>query len=67
MINDMWKLTNLPKNRKSIQLKKVFRTKMDVSSVIVRYKVQLVAKEYCQAVKVNSNEIFAPTAKFITI
>jgi hypothetical protein len=67
MANGTWELSTLPKGRKSIGCKWMFRTKHDASDNIIRYKARLVVKGYSQVARVVFSETFAPVAKFITI
>ena len=58
MANGTWELTNNPKDRKIVGCKWVFRTKKDALSEIIRYRMQLIAMEYFQVARVDSNETF---------
>ena len=67
LANGTWELTSLPKDRKAVGCKWVFKTKRDASGEIVRHKARLVARGFSQVQGVDFNETFAPVAKFTTI
>ena len=67
MTNGTWELAPLPKGRKSVGCKWVFRTKKDATGEVVRHKARLVAKGFLQVAGVDFHETFAPVAKFNTI
>jgi hypothetical protein len=67
MANGTWELTPLPKGRKSVGCKWVFRTKKDALGDVIRHKARLVAKGFSQVAGVDFLETFAPVAKFNTI
>src|SRR5579875_2010750 len=67
MANGTWKLAPLPKDRKSVGCKWVFKTKKDALGNVMRYKARLVARGFSQVEGVDFNETFAPVAKFSTI
>ena len=67
MANNTWELTMLPKGRKNVRCKWMFRTKKDALCKIVRYKTLLIANRYSQVAGLNFNETLAPVAQFITI
>ena len=48
MENKTWELVKLPKGRKAVSCKWVFRVKYDKHGKIDRYKARLVAKGYSQ-------------------
>ena len=48
MANGTWELAPLPKGRKSVGCKWVFRTKRDAQGNVVRYKARLVARGFSQ-------------------
>lgn len=64
---NMWELSNLPKDHKSIECKWMVRTKNNALREIVRYKMRLVARRYFQVVGVDYNRTFTPMAKLMTI
>ncbi len=57
----------LPKGRKSISCKWVFKIKHGVDGEVERYKARLVARGFTQTFGVDYKEIFAPVAKFVSI
>ncbi|CAI7835185.1 unnamed protein product [Closterium sp. NIES-54] len=64
---DTWELVELPKGRKAITSKWLFKIKSDADGKIERYKSRLVAKGYQQKEKVDYKELFAPVVKPTTL
>ncbi|CAI7924021.1 unnamed protein product [Closterium sp. NIES-53] len=65
--NGTWELVELPKGRKAITSKWLFKIKSDADGKIKRYKSRLVAKGYQQKEKVDYKELFAPVVKPTTL
>ena len=65
--NATWKLTELPKGRKAIGSKWVFKTKRDENGTIVRHKARLVAQGFSQRFGVDHYEVFAPVVRSTTL
>ncbi|KAI3523596.1 hypothetical protein L1887_01838 [Cichorium endivia] len=65
--NKTWRLVELPKNRKAIGLKWVFKVKRDPNGEIVKHKARIVAKGYVQKQGVDYDEVFAPVARIETV
>lgn len=64
--NSTWKLAKLPKGRKPVHNKWVFRIKLDSEGKVERYKARLVAKGFSQTKGFDYNETYAPVAKLTT-
>ncbi|CAI7807316.1 unnamed protein product [Closterium sp. NIES-53] len=65
--NGTWELVELPKGRKAITSKWLFKIKSDADGKIERYKSRLVAKGYQQKERVDYKELFAPVVKPTTL
>jgi hypothetical protein len=67
VVNNTWSLVQLPKGRKPIFCKWVFKIKHGVDGEVERYKAKLVARGFTQTFRVDYNETFAPIAKKVNI
>ena len=67
MVNDTWDLIPLPKGRKLVRCKWVYRTKYASDGSVERLKRRLVAKGFSQVEGIEYNETFAPVAKINSI
>ena len=61
--NKTYRLVQLPKGRKSIGSKWVYKTKRDTEGAIARYKARLVAQGFRQVEGLDFHETFAPVAR----
>ena len=61
--NKVWTLETLPKGRKAIGCKWVFKKK-DVPGGSIRYRARLVAKGYAQVAGLDFTDTFAPVLKY---
>jgi hypothetical protein len=59
-----WDLVELPKDRKVVGCKWVYKLKKGVDGKIERYKAILVAKGYSQMEGIYFHEIFSPVTSF---
>jgi hypothetical protein len=65
--NEKWDLLELPKGRKLINNKWVFKKKLNTTGQVEKFKSQLVTKGYSQVEGVNFGEFFFPIAKSTSI
>lgn len=61
--NKTWDLVELPKDRKAIGLKWVFKEKKDPEGKIVKHKARLVERGYVQKPGIDYDEFFTPVAR----
>ena len=67
MENDTWDLVPLPKGRKLIICKWIYRNKYASDGSVERYKARLFAKGFSQVKGIDYNETFTPVAKINSI
>ena len=65
--NETWDLVPLPKEKKIIGCKWVYKVKHNSDGSISRYKARLVAKGYAQTHGIDYEETFAPIAKMAIV
>lgn len=62
-----WELTPLPKGKKSIRCKWVYKMKRNSNGFVRHYKANMVAKRYTQTYGINFDEKFNPISKMETM
>ena len=65
--NGTWDIVPLPKDRKAIGSRWVFKVKRNADGTIERYKARVVAKGFSQRPGVDYSEVFAPTFRMASI
>nr|GEU61387.1 copia protein [Tanacetum cinerariifolium] len=63
----VWVLVDLPKGKRAIGLKWVFRNKKDERGIVIRNKARLVAQGHTRDEGIDYEEVFAPVARIEAI
>ena len=66
-MNKVWTLIDLPNDRQAIEIKWIFKRKMDTDSSVTIYKARLVAKGFRQVQGIDYDETFSPVAMLKSI
>ena len=66
-MNKTWDLVTLPRGRKAIGNKLVYKIKRDDNNQVERYRARLVVKGYAQKEGIDFNEIFSPVVRLTTV
>ncbi|GJS44522.1 ribonuclease H-like domain-containing protein [Tanacetum coccineum] len=66
-LQKVWTLVDLPKGKRAIGTKWVYRNKKDERGIVVRNKARLVAQGYTQEEGIDYDEVFDPVARIEAI
>src|SRR5260370_39786848 len=67
LAHNTWELVSLPKGRKRVGSKWVFKIKENADGSIERYKARIVSQGFSQKPHLDYTETFAPVAKFASL
>ena len=62
-----WALVPLPKDKKAVKNKWVYKLKRGRNGEVLRYKARQMSKGFTQQARIDYDETFAPTVYFLTI
>ena len=65
--NKTWDLVELPKSRKMVGCKWVYKLKKGADDTVPKYKARPVAKRFSQKAGIDFHEIFSPIVKLVSI
>nr|XP_011457403.1 PREDICTED: uncharacterized protein LOC105349435 [Fragaria vesca subsp. vesca] len=65
--NKTWSVVKLPKGKKAVGSRWIYKTKFHSNGTIERHKARLVARGFTQTYEVDYKETFAPVAKMNTV
>jgi len=65
--NNTWKLVKLPADKKTIEVKWVYKLKHNPDGSIAKHKARLAARGFLQKVGLDYSEVYAPVARIETV
>ena len=66
-LQEVWTLVNLPRGKRAIGTKWIYRNKKDERGTVIKNKARLVAQGYTQEEGIDYDEVFAPVARMEAI
>lgn len=62
--NQTQSIVELPRGKRAVDIRQIYKTKFHLDDSIERYKARLVARSFTQTFGVDYKETFAPVAKY---